>query len=330
MMPLTSSVRRKFQFTGPTEKRIAKRRTGDLALLRGARLGRGGAVHLRENVVRRAERARAARELLVEGGDDRVVRSDRRDVRGKERHVVTGREVLRVERTVAPEDHRGLALRLRLLREELSLRGDLERQEDDLHAARDLRDQRREVGCLLAHRLAVDRDALGLQRRADDVGETGRVGLLVIDDHHGVTGLHAELGRHVRGVRRALDAVVRHVAEEVALVAAGRQRDTGRRAGGERQAGLLEDRRHSLNLVATRRTDHAHDRPVRRELLRNGRCERRLQLRVALDDLQLDLVRLVRVPLAHREQGPVQLIVADRRHRPGDRRHHADLHGARA
>ncbi len=64
---------------------------------------------------------------------------------------------------------------------------------------------------VLADRVACHGDAVSLQVRLDDVGETLRVGLLVVDDEDaGGLDLQADVVRH----RRALDAVVRHRPEE--------------------------------------------------------------------------------------------------------------------
>src|SRR5581483_1720719 len=196
----------------------------DLAVL--ARRGHRARVHLGKHVVRSPERARRPGELLVERLDDRAVGRDRGDVRREERDVgALLCELRRVEGAVASERDRRLALRLQLLREELSLGGDLERQEDDLRAGVDLRDQRGEVGRLLADRLTIHVDTLRLERVLDDVGEARRIRLLVVDDHDLRARRHAELLLHVRRVGRALHAVVRDVAEEVALPRAVRERD---------------------------------------------------------------------------------------------------------
>jgi hypothetical protein len=65
------------------------------------------------------------------------------------------------------------------------------------------------------------------------------------------------------------------------------------------------------------RAGHRDDALVRGELLGHGRGLRGLQLRVALYESDLGVVG--RVVHRHRELGEVQLLVAQARHRSGDR-----------
>src|SRR3954454_4649899 len=96
---------------------------------------------LRGHVGRRAERAPLRAVLLVVAGDHFRgpgqtvdVARERRDVRARDR------EVAGVE-AVGAEDLGGLALLLHLLREELTVRGDLPRQEDDGRVGGHFRDE---------------------------------------------------------------------------------------------------------------------------------------------------------------------------------------------
>src|SRR3954468_3246487 len=91
----------------------------------------GGCSNLRRHIRRRAERAPLRPVLLVVPGDDLCCARQAVDVAGEGRDVCTrAREVTRVE-AVGAEDLRALPLLLHLLREELAVRGDLPREEDD-------------------------------------------------------------------------------------------------------------------------------------------------------------------------------------------------------
>src|SRR5580765_3543983 len=190
-------------------------RAGDLAVCAGL----GDSLHRDgcRNARRGAEELAVTAVGLLERGHLRRLR-----VHGEEGVVRTGDlEGRRIEETVRAEELCALAGRLELLPEALRLGGQLPRDVDVLHAAADLRDLRRVVGSRLADRVAVDRDSLRLEVVLHRVGEALGVRLLVIDDVHVV---RVQLVDEVGADRRALDAVVRDDAEEVALPCAVGQR----------------------------------------------------------------------------------------------------------
>ena len=121
------------------------------------------------------------------------------------------REVVRREEPVRAEDDRVLALLLQLLPEDLGVRRDLPRQEDDVHVVPDPADERGEVGLswLTDSRATVTPGLL--QRFLHAVGQRPAVRGLIVDDHH---VLRVEVVRDVRGVGRRLRGVVRNDAEE--------------------------------------------------------------------------------------------------------------------
>ena len=82
--------------------------------------------------------------------------------------------------------------------------------------------------------------------------------------------LHPERRRHVASVGRALNAVVRHVAEEVALPLAVRKRDARCRSRCEGETRLLVDRRSGLDLVTSKSNPSAVRRSFRTPYFTEG------------------------------------------------------------
>src|SRR5438270_1683219 len=266
--------------------------------------------------------ARSA-EVVARAAVPRLVRLDHRIRRlDREERVVDVRpdaREQRVEEAVgAHQLDARLAGLLHLLPERLPLRRQLPRDVDELRVARDLRDQRREVRLLLAHAVTRGGDAAGLQLRLDLVGETRRVGLLVVDD---VDLLQLERADDVVRDALRLRRVRRHRAEEVpGAGAVGGERRVRRRAGDEAEAAALEDGRRALDLIRAGRADDAEHAGVPTDRLgalqRLGSSVRATELRVALHQLELRLVSLVvRRDVVLR---PLDLQAADRRCGPGD------------
>src|SRR5919204_268687 len=277
---------------------------------------------LRRDVARRAEELRVASVDLCERLDPLVLRVEREervvDVRAQTRERGI-EESVRAHQLDAPA-----AEALHLLAERLALRRQLPRQVDDVDVARDLVDDRREVGLLLADAVTSDRDALGLQLLLHLVGEPDAVGLLVVDD---VDVLRLQLADHVGRDAHALRRVRRDRTEEEAR-ARSVERDLRIRRGArdEAEAGTLERTGRGLHLVRPGRTDDAEHARVRAECLRAldrlGRPVGRAEHRVLVHELDLGLVRLVvGAPEVVR---PVHLIDPDRRGRAREGRHQPD------
>ena len=163
-----------------------------------------------------------------------------------------------------PNDDRRLAGRGELLGEELRLRGDLEGQEDDLRRASRpcaISDEKSVAFWLTDSRSTLT--PFAFSPFCDDVGEAGRVRLLVVDDHDRValrrrrastscTRRRSAPGRRRSG-RRGRSSPCRWPSVSETRVAEPEMNARAR---------LLEDRRDRLHLVGAGRTDDADDRRV--------------------------------------------------------------------
>ena len=169
-----------------------------------------------------------------------------------------------------------------------------------------------------ADRIGLHVDIGVLQPRHHLVGDALRVRALVVD-HEDL--LRLERVDHEVRILRALEAVRRDHAVE------GRVRPVGQphaRRGRRhhREAGLPEDRAARVDGRIGLGADDGHDALVGDELLRDRRALGRIQLVVALDDLDVGPVLLVE--LVDCELCPVQLLAALRPCGPGEHRHHPD------